>query len=163
MEEKNIEFKEVEITEEQLGNLHDIAMELFTSNDPTDYFYRRELLRPAINWLSVALNCLLPVALGVLLLFLLNRLGAPGWTAVLAASLPPLIWLVIRLQPFCICCVKLYQRFAPEAIRRKCRFEPSCSQYMILSLEKYGVWKGLPKGISRLKRCNMDNGGFDEP
>jgi putative component of membrane protein insertase Oxa1/YidC/SpoIIIJ protein YidD len=34
---------------------------------------------------------------------------------------------------------------------------------MILSLEKYGLRRGLSKGIGRLKRCNIDNGGFDEP
>ena len=45
----------------------------------------------------------------------------------------------------------------------KCRFEPSCSQYMILSLQKYGLWKGLAKGIDRLKRCRAKDGGFDEP
>jgi putative component of membrane protein insertase Oxa1/YidC/SpoIIIJ protein YidD len=34
---------------------------------------------------------------------------------------------------------------------------------MLLSIEKYGVWKGLPKGVNRLRRCNINNGGFDEP
>ncbi|MBR5314328.1 MAG: membrane protein insertion efficiency factor YidD [Clostridia bacterium] len=62
-----------------------------------------------------------------------------------------------------ICLVQMYQRFAPDSIRKKCRFEPSCSQYMILSLKKYGLWKGLAKGIDRLKRCNTQDGGFDYP
>lgn len=161
--EENVEFKEIEITEGQLGNLHDIAMELFSSNDPTDYFYRRELFRPRINWLSVVLNWLVPVVLGVALCLALIWAGAEVWIGVTVAVLLPLVWLMCNLKRFCICGVKLYQRFAPEAIRRKCRFEPSCSQYMILSLEKYDLRRGLSKGIGRLKRCNIDNGGFDEP
>ncbi len=161
--EENVELKEIEITEGQLGNLHDIAMELFSSNDPTDYFYRRELYRPPINWLRLALNCLLPVVLGVVLCIGLTHCGLSLWIGLVAAFAVPLLWLLCNLKRFCICMVKLYQRFAPEAIRRKCRFEPSCSQYMILSLEKYGLRRGLAKGIGRLKRCNMDNGGFDEP
>ena len=161
--EENVEFKEIEITEGQLGNLHDIAMGLFSSNDPTDYFYRRELFRPRINWLSVVLNWLVPMVLGVALCLVLIWAGASAWLGVAVAIALPLVWLLCNLKRFCICAVKLYQRFAPEAIRRKCRFEPSCSQYMILSLEKYGLRRGLSKGIGRLKRCNIDNGGFDEP
>jgi putative component of membrane protein insertase Oxa1/YidC/SpoIIIJ protein YidD len=34
---------------------------------------------------------------------------------------------------------------------------------MILALQKYGLWKGLRKGIDRLRRCNIHNGGFDYP
>jgi putative component of membrane protein insertase Oxa1/YidC/SpoIIIJ protein YidD len=46
--------------------------------------------------------------------------------------------------------VRLYQRYAPERIRRKCIFKPTCSEYMILALEKYGLIKGLYKGVYRM-------------
>jgi putative component of membrane protein insertase Oxa1/YidC/SpoIIIJ protein YidD len=46
--------------------------------------------------------------------------------------------------------VRLYQRYAPERIRRKCIFKPTCSEYMILALEKYGLIKGLYKGMYRM-------------
>jgi putative membrane protein insertion efficiency factor len=46
--------------------------------------------------------------------------------------------------------VRLYQRYAPERIRRKCIFKPTCSEYMILALEKHGLIKGLYKGIYRM-------------
>jgi putative component of membrane protein insertase Oxa1/YidC/SpoIIIJ protein YidD len=50
--------------------------------------------------------------------------------------------------------VKLYQHYAPDRIRRKCLFKPTCSEYMILALEKYGLIKGLYKGIYRVVfRC----------
>lgn len=35
-----------------------------------------------------------------------------------------------------------------------CRFTPTCSEYMIEAIDKYGVKKGLVLGIKRLKRCH---------
>ena len=35
-----------------------------------------------------------------------------------------------------------------------CRMYPSCSEYMILSVEKFGVLRGIFKGIGRIFRCN---------
>ena len=70
---------------------------------------------------------------------------------------------LIHLKSISICGVRIYQRFAPDSIRNKCRFEPSCSEYMILSIQKYGVIHGIRKGINRLKRCNIHNGGYDTP
>jgi putative component of membrane protein insertase Oxa1/YidC/SpoIIIJ protein YidD len=46
--------------------------------------------------------------------------------------------------------VRLYQHYAPERIRRKCIFKPTCSEYMILALEKHGLIKGFYKGIYRM-------------
>jgi putative component of membrane protein insertase Oxa1/YidC/SpoIIIJ protein YidD len=60
--------------------------------------------------------------------------------------------------------VRLYQRYAPERIRRKCIFKPTCSEYMILAVEKYGVIKGLYKGIFRLfVRCKGFYYSIDYP
>ncbi len=58
--------------------------------------------------------------------------------------------------------VKVYQHYAPTHIRLRCAFEPSCSEYMILAVEKYGVIKGVFKGIKRLLRCHPP-GGVDYP
>lgn len=59
--------------------------------------------------------------------------------------------------------VHLYQNKASDRTRLKCVFEPSCSEYMILSVEKYGVLRGVYRGIRRLLRCHPPNGGRDEP
>lgn len=43
-----------------------------------------------------------------------------------------------------------------------CKFEPSCSNYMYKSVEKYGVFRGLYLGLSRILRCHpFSKGGFD--
>lgn len=45
-----------------------------------------------------------------------------------------------------------------------CRFEPSCSRYMIGALRKYGPIKGLLRGIARIGRCHpWHPGGYDPP
>lgn len=59
--------------------------------------------------------------------------------------------------------IHLYQKKASDEVRLRCVFEPSCSEYMILALNKYGLLRGLKKGINRLNRCHHPNGGKDYP
>ncbi len=157
-------MKSIEFGEDRLGDLDSLAQELFCDcNDPRSHFYRRVLHRPSIQWWRILLYCLTVIGLCVGLYLLLRACGLGLWPAVgitLAVFLGILLMLAKRIL---ICLVRIYQRYAPDSIRNKCRFEPSCSQYMILSLEKYGLQKGLKKGIHRLKRCNVNDGGFDEP
>lgn len=45
-----------------------------------------------------------------------------------------------------------------------CRFEPSCSRYMVGALKQYGFVRGLAKGLRRLSRCHpWHPGGYDPP
>ena len=59
--------------------------------------------------------------------------------------------------------VLLYKATAPMSIRDRCRFEPSCSTYMIMALKKYGALVGFWKGLRRISRCHAPNGGVDLP
>jgi uncharacterized protein len=43
-----------------------------------------------------------------------------------------------------------------------CRFEPSCSRYAKIALDRYGIWRGGYLAIRRLARCNPLGGhGYD--
>jgi putative membrane protein insertion efficiency factor len=43
-----------------------------------------------------------------------------------------------------------------------CRFEPTCSQYMIDAIRKHGAWRGGWRGLWRIARCNPWGGcGYD--
>jgi putative membrane protein insertion efficiency factor len=43
-----------------------------------------------------------------------------------------------------------------------CRFKPTCSEYAIQALEKYGFWRGGLKAVWRVLRCNpWSKGGWD--
>ena len=60
--------------------------------------------------------------------------------------------------------IRGYQLAIAPLIGDVCRFEPSCSRYMVGALRKYGVIRGLWKGTGRLLRCHPWNpGGYDPP
>jgi len=59
--------------------------------------------------------------------------------------------------------VRIYQMVAPAVVRERCRFNPSCSGYALLALEKYPIFPALKKIAGRLHRCRYPNGGIDYP
>ena len=91
------------------------------------------------------------------------HLNLPLWLNVLLIVAIYVITVIFKARSFIINSVLLYQKHAPEKIRRACLFTPSCSEYMLLAINKYGVIKGLIKGIDRLSRCHHPNGGTDYP
>jgi putative membrane protein insertion efficiency factor len=60
--------------------------------------------------------------------------------------------------------IRIYQHTLSPLLGPVCRFEPSCSRYMIGALRKYGLMKGLARGIGRILRCHpWHPGGYDPP
>ena len=60
--------------------------------------------------------------------------------------------------------LKLYQKIISPIYPASCRYYPTCSNYAILAVQKYGVIKGLIKAIWRVLRCNpFSKGGVDYP
>ena len=60
--------------------------------------------------------------------------------------------------------IKLYQTASASLFKPHCRFQPTCSEYGLLAIEKYGLAKGSLKTIWRLLRCQPFNkGGVDLP
>ena len=61
--------------------------------------------------------------------------------------------------------IKFYQRYISRLKGRpSCRFYPTCSQYAVMAIEKYGALKGSLKAIWRILRCNpLSKGGIDYP
>lgn len=58
--------------------------------------------------------------------------------------------------------IKLYRKFISPLKPPTCRFYPTCSQYAIDSLEKYGIIKGMYKSIIRICKCHpFHPGGYD--
>lgn len=65
------------------------------------------------------------------------------------------------MKNFLIKLIKIYQKI-PGLFHYNCKFYPSCSNYMIESLETYGVLKGGFLGIKRILKCNpFSKGGYD--
>lgn len=58
--------------------------------------------------------------------------------------------------------VKFYQYAISPLLPMACRFTPTCSQYMIDALRKYGVIKGTYLGTKRICKCHPWGGsGYD--
>lgn len=71
--------------------------------------------------------------------------------------LNPLAWLALAT-------IGIYRKLVPAQRRRACRFTPTCSTYMGLSIRKYGLWNGGRRGLHRLRRCTgFVPGGEDLP
>ncbi len=57
-----------------------------------------------------------------------------------------------------------YEKFISPLLPAACRFYPSCSEYIRLSLQRYGLGKGIILSILRLVRCQpFCAGGVDFP
>ena len=142
-------------------------MPLFDSSDPRSLDYIRILHKPIIDWKKTIIRSLVPIIVGVLCFFVLSMIGLSDAISILLIIIGLLVYSIVSLKETIIEAVSIYQAIAPEKIRRKCRFEPSCSQYMILAVEKYGALKGLLKGLRRLSKCNSRGnglgGGIDYP
>ncbi len=60
--------------------------------------------------------------------------------------------------------VRLYQRGISPWLGQNCRFYPSCSEYFILAVRKYGAINGTARGVRRILRCHpLHPGGYDPP
>jgi putative membrane protein insertion efficiency factor len=55
---------------------------------------------------------------------------------------------------FLIIFIRTYQLFVSPLFPISCRFQPTCSNYAIGALQKYGVLKGSNKAVRRLLRCH---------
>jgi putative membrane protein insertion efficiency factor len=59
--------------------------------------------------------------------------------------------------------IRAYQRLVSPLLGARCRFHPSCSEYMAQGVERHGVARGVYLGVRRLLRCHPWNpGGIDE-
>ncbi len=57
--------------------------------------------------------------------------------------------------------IKLYQKM-PFKSHSLCKFYPTCSEYTIIALERFGFFKGLTLSIKRILKCNpASKGGYD--
>ena len=138
-------------------------LNLDPKNDPKSILYDRKLTYPKVNWLRVFLHLILYLLSISLITFLIWFYSNNLLLTILIPILLSILILIIRMKSLILFFLDLYQLLAPKKIRMRCRFEPSCSDYMKLAINKYGLIKGMKKGLDRLKRCKEPNGGYDYP
>ena len=58
--------------------------------------------------------------------------------------------------------IRFYQKFISPLLGPHCRYQPTCSQYMLEAIGRYGAAKGGWLGLKRLLRCHpWGKGGYD--
>jgi putative membrane protein insertion efficiency factor len=133
-----------------------------------------KLIRPDIDFKRAVSVLTLYISGVICLTFVLSfAFIAPAHGVVTAALFMPLAFRVLpyafivtgilTLRFALIWLVKVYQHYAKSETRLRCCFTPSCSEYAILALKKYGVFVGGIKTVLRLLRCHSPNGGEDYP
>ena len=58
--------------------------------------------------------------------------------------------------------IRFYQKNISPTLPPSCRFTPTCSQYAVEAIQKYGAGKGVLLALWRILRCNpFSRGGYD--
>jgi len=58
--------------------------------------------------------------------------------------------------------IRFYQLVISPVLGPKCRYTPTCSQYAITAIKKYGIFKGGWLALKRFSRCHPWGGhGYD--
>ena len=69
------------------------------------------------------------------------------------------------MKKICIYLIDWYQKNISKFLESKnikCKYYPTCSEYMMQAIEKYGFIKGFFLGIFRFLKCNpFSKGGYD--
>jgi putative membrane protein insertion efficiency factor len=66
------------------------------------------------------------------------------------------------LQRVVLLLIRLYQIGVSPLLGNHCRFEPSCSTYVTQAIERYGLVRGIWRGLHRIARCHpLHPGGYD--
>jgi putative membrane protein insertion efficiency factor len=66
------------------------------------------------------------------------------------------------IKQMVLICIRFYQKMVSPFFPATCRFVPSCSEYMVQAIDKYGLISGGYKGIKRIFRCHpLHSGGYD--
>ena len=71
-------------------------------------------------------------------------------------------WLAALPKRMLLWLIRFYRRSVSPMHRPCCRFIPTCSQYALEAIEKYGAVKGGFLALRRILRCNpLCKGGYD--
>ena len=68
----------------------------------------------------------------------------------------------VNLKKLFLFLIKFYQKNISPMKKPCCRFYPTCSQYALEAIQKYGAFKGFFLALWRILRCNpFCKGGYD--
>lgn len=147
-----------------LGKNHYLCMKVDDRTKPI-LTPQETIYRPKIQFRSILFTAIFYLIISMILsVFSLTALYISGKTSttpirhfVISLALWWIFWssvmVIMMLKKITILSIRIYQCYASAEIRLKCCFEPSCSEYAILAINKHGLLIGTYKTIKRLFRC----------
>lgn len=139
-------------------------------NDPAinkRYAPEKDLYRPNVNWGYSIRNFIVILATTILLSFIIAEI-IEKMVAGTSYSFWNYFWIcelvlcALLFRFLLIFIIRIYQSRAKSETRLRCCFVPSCSEYAILCIKRYGTIIGGVKAVKRLQRCHPP-GGIEFP
>jgi putative membrane protein insertion efficiency factor len=70
--------------------------------------------------------------------------------------------IALHMRLIAVLPLRVYQRLISPMLGPRCRYYPSCSEYAVQAVQRFGILRGLVLAGWRLLRCNpWSRGGFD--
>lgn len=137
-------------------------MDLQTEADGIRHYCRHhDLSRPYINWFFIVSVI---IAFELLVYVCLSWLPLSASSFLFFAEAVHFVAFLIFGRVLLQMVVKIYQRYAPESLRRQCTCLPTCSEYALLALGKYAWPKALLLIIRRVAHtCQSPGYKIDYP
>ena len=151
--------------------IHNLKTRDFPSEEEQElvrkYVIERPLYRPPVTYgkafaiVFAAVICMATIAVAVF--FLLLLLGF-SFNVFFYIAIYVFLIALIFLRRLAVLCIRLYQHYASEEVRRRCLLKPTCSEYAIIVIKKYGFVIGFIKTWIRLVcKCRGNVYYIDEP
>jgi hypothetical protein len=66
------------------------------------------------------------------------------------------------IEKFLVILIRIYQIFISPIFPQSCRYYPTCSEYAVTAIRRYGPFRGSWKALLRVLRCHpFHPGGYD--
>lgn len=122
-----------------------------------DYVLNKPMIRPTTTIFApiALLLCVIAVgiAVGLVIAETIDRHIANGEISTLCVVIGAIVFfLLCTVKPLLVLCIRCYQHYAPEVLRRSCLCKPTCSEYAIIVIKRYFLIKALYLIYIRLNR-----------
>lgn len=113
-----------------------------------DYVLNTPMVRPTTTVFAPIALILCVVAVGIAVGFviaeIIGRHAVYGEISTLGVVIGVVVFLILcTVKPLLVLCIRCYQHYAPEILRRSCLCKPTCSEYAIIVIKRYCLVKAL--------------------